>query len=41
MDNYDPELGEFDYVAGVAVSSPKDQPSDLAIWDIPEQTYAV
>jgi len=41
MDNYDPDIGEFDYVAGVAISSSKGQPADLTVWDIPGATYAV
>lgn len=41
MDNFDEELGEFDYVAGVAVSSAEGQPADAVYWQIPEQTYAV
>lgn len=41
MDNFDPALGDFDYVAGVAVSSSKDQPADLTIWDVPHATYDV
>jgi AraC family transcriptional regulator len=40
-DHYDHESGDFDYVAGVAVSSKEDQPADSVYWQIPEQTYAV
>ena len=41
MDNFDEQSGEFDYVAGTAVSSDKDLPADAVIWEVPEQTYAV
>lgn len=41
QDNFDHDSGEFDYVAGIAVSSNDNQPADAVYWEIPEQTYAV
>ena len=41
MDHYDPGSGEFEYLAGYAVTSLADAPEDMTSWDIPDQIYAV
>jgi AraC family transcriptional regulator len=41
MDNFDPETGEFDYLAGLPVSSGEQVPEGMELWEIPEQTYGV
>lgn len=41
MGNYDQATGEFDYLAGVPVSSATEIPAGMDWWDVPEQTYAV
>lgn len=39
--NFNPITQEFDYLAGFAVTSTADQPTDMAHWAVPEQHYAV
>lgn len=39
--NFDEETGVFDYVAGVEVSDADDIPEGMAVWEVPENTYAV
>jgi AraC family transcriptional regulator len=38
--NYE-DSGEFDYVAGINVSTAAEVPEGMVSWDIPAQTYAV
>ncbi len=40
MGNYDPQTGEFDYLAGAQVDSVDDLLPGMDIWQIPKQTYA-
>lgn len=40
-DNMDMATGEFDYMAGMQVSSPADLPAGMVARDVPAQTYAV
>ena len=39
--NYDQASGEFDYLAGMEVSSAVDIPDGMVEWDIPASKYAV
>jgi AraC family transcriptional regulator len=39
--NMDEATGEFDYLAGFAVSDASDVPEGMVRWDVPEGTYAV
>jgi AraC family transcriptional regulator len=39
--NTDSETGEFDYLAGLKVSSAEEIPEGMVRWEIPEGTYAV
>ena len=39
--NYDPQTGEFDYVAGSQVSDATDVPQGMVVWQVPAQTYAI
>ena len=41
MDNYDEESGDFDYIAGVEVSSVGTIPEGMVSHAVPDQTYAV
>ena len=41
MGNYVEDTGEFDYVAGINVSTDADIPEGMVSWDVPAQTYAV
>ena len=40
-DNFDAATGEFDYIAGVAVTDASDVPADMVAVTVPAQTYAV
>jgi AraC family transcriptional regulator len=39
--NFAEDSGEFDYVAGLSVSTAADIPAGMVSWDVPAQTYAV
>ncbi len=39
--NMNMSTGEFDYMAGLQVSSTEDIPAGMAAYDVPAQTYAV
>ena len=41
MGNYVEDTGEFDYVAGLNVSTAAKVPEGMVSWDVPAQTYAV
>jgi AraC family transcriptional regulator len=41
MSNYDPETGEYDYLAGAEVSDATDIPQGMMVWQVPSQAYAV
>ncbi len=41
MDNYDEDSGEFDYIAGVEVSSAEEIPDGMVSHVVPDQIYAV
>ena len=41
MGNYDPQSGEYDYVAGADVSDATDIPQGMVVWQVPTLTYAV
>jgi AraC family transcriptional regulator len=41
MDHYDPDSGEFDYVAAMEVGELEDIPEGMVGWEIPAQTYAI
>jgi AraC family transcriptional regulator len=41
LDHYDPQTGEFDYLAGYGVERVADLPEGMVRWDVPAQTYAV
>lgn len=38
--SFEPETGEFDYVAGFGVERVEDLPQGMDSWDVPEATYA-
>jgi AraC family transcriptional regulator len=38
--SFDPETGEFDYVAGFGVEQVGHLPEDMGSWDVPAATYA-
>ncbi len=39
--NVNEETDVFDYVAGIEVSEADDIPEGMAVWEVPENTYAV
>lgn len=41
MDHFDAQMTGFDYLAAVEVTSDKDLPAGMVVWEIPAQTYAV
>ncbi len=41
LDHYDPQTGEFDYLAGFGVERVTELPNGMVRWDVPAQTYAV
>jgi AraC family transcriptional regulator len=41
MDNFDPQKGELDYMAGNPVGRVEALPTGMARWDVPANTYAV
>jgi AraC family transcriptional regulator len=41
MDNFDPETGEFEYIAGLEVQGEVDLPEGMISVSVPAQTYAV
>ena len=38
--SFDPETGEFEYVAGFGVEQVEDLPEGMGSWDVPAATYA-
>jgi AraC family transcriptional regulator len=41
LDHYNPQTGEFDYLAGYGVERVEQLPEGMVRWDVPAQTYAV
>lgn len=41
MDQFDPAVGTFNYMAGVSVVQAHDLPAGMAQWEVPANTYAV
>jgi AraC family transcriptional regulator len=41
MDNFDPAVGQLDYMAGVAVVPEADLPTGMTRWDVPANNYVV
>jgi AraC family transcriptional regulator len=41
MDHYDPQTGEFDYLAGFGVERVTELPEGMVSWTVPAQTYAI
>ena len=39
--NYDPQTGDYDYVASFGVDAVENIPDGMASWSVPEQMYAV